>query len=175
MTSDAGRRRAGLLATVIVAALYGGVAFSVDFRNAAIGFQSDEATYYLMGHSLAADGDLAYRRADLARGYREFESGPQGVFLKRGTDVSGFRLTTRPPFVAVTGTPDPDPTRLYYGKSFIYPLVAAPFVRLFGTSGFLVVNAALLCAAFFAAYLFVSARSGSHVASAVGPETRDGP
>ena len=161
MTSAAsGRRRAGLLATFIVAALYGGVAFGVDFRNAATGFQSDEATYYLMGYSLAADGDLAYRRADLARGFHEFQSGPNGVFLKRGVDVSGVRLTARPPFVAVTGTPDPDPTRLYYGKSFIYPLVAAPFVRLFGTAGFLVVNALLLCMAFFAAYLFASARSG---------------
>ena len=30
-----------------------------------------------------------------------------------------------------------DPARLYYGKSFIYPLFAAPFVRLFGTNGFL--------------------------------------
>jgi hypothetical protein len=42
------------------------------------------------------------------------------------------------PFVHVRFGPDPDTGRLYYGKSFMYPLVAAPFVWLWGTSGFLV-------------------------------------
>ena len=30
-------------------------------RDYHLGFQSDEATYYMMGHSLARDGDLTYR------------------------------------------------------------------------------------------------------------------
>ena len=63
-------------------------------------------------------------------------------------------------FSRIDGRPDPDTTRLYFGKSFAYPLFAAPFVRVFGTNGFLVLNALLLAAAFFAVYLFLSARSG---------------
>ena len=59
MSDDSGtRRRIGLLATLLVAACYGGLALTVDFPTAAKGFQSDEATYHLMGHSLASDGDL---------------------------------------------------------------------------------------------------------------------
>lgn len=164
MTEEARRRRqVGWLATLVVAAIYGGMALSVDFKSAAGGIQSDEATYYLMTYSIAFDGDLEYRRDDLVRGFREFPSGPSGIFLKRGTDVTGFRLTARPPFVQFPGVPDPDTSRLYFGKSYLYPLVAAPFVRAFGTNGFLLLNALLLAGAFFVVYLFASARSGSTV------------
>ena len=86
MTLAASQRRdatAGLIAAALVLCLYGGIALSVDFPRAAFGIQSDEATYYMMGHSLAQDGDLAYRREDLARVWREFPSGPSGVFLKK--------------------------------------------------------------------------------------------
>lgn len=131
------RQRAGWLGALVVLALYAGLAVNVDVPAASAGIFSDEATYYLMGHSLAADGDLEYRREDLERVYREYPTGPAGVFLKRGTDVTGFRLTLRPPFVEFPGIPDQDQARLYYGKSFIYPLTAAPFVWLFGTNGFL--------------------------------------
>jgi hypothetical protein len=154
------RRRAGCLAALVIGAIYGGLASTVDFKSASGGLQSDEATYYLMGHSLASDGDLAYRREDLERGFREFATGPSGVFLKRGSRVTGVTLDARPPFVAVLGRPDSDRTRLFYGKSFVYPLFAAPFVKLLGTEGFLLFNAVLLCVAFLSAYLFVSARSG---------------
>lgn len=154
------RRRVGWMASLVVAAIYGGFALTVDFKAASGGIYSDEATYYLMAYSLAVDRDLEYRQEDIARGFREFESGPSGIFLKRGTDVTGFRLTGRPPFVAFPGVPDPDPTRLYYGKSYVYPLAAAPFVWLAGTNGFLLLNAILLWAAFFAVYHFTSARSG---------------
>jgi hypothetical protein len=154
-------RRLGLLATLVVVAIYGGLALSVDFRTAAGGFQSDEATYHLMAHSLVEDGDLEYRREDLVRAFREFPSGPSGIFLKKGVDVQGVRLVATPPFLAFPGTPDPDPTRLYFGKSFVYPLAAAPFVRLFGTNGFLVVNALLLAAAFLAVYTFTAVRCGA--------------
>ncbi len=159
-TPDTAHRwRVGLLATFVVAALYGGMALTVDFSRAAVGVQSDEATYYLMGYSLARDGDLEYRQEDLQRGFRDFPSGPSGIFLKRGVDVRGVTLTTRPPFFEIRGVPDPDTHRLYFGKSFAYPLAAAPFVRLFDTNGFLVLNALLIAVAFLAAYLFVSARS----------------
>ena len=53
---------------------------------------------------------------------------------------------------------DPDQSRLFYGKSFIYPLVAAPFVKLFGTNGFLVLHAVLLALVVLCAYLFLHAR-----------------
>ena len=60
--------------------------------------------------------------------------------------------------------PDPDKQRLYYGKSFMYPLVAAPFVWLFGTNGFLVLHALLLALVVAAGYLFLAARSPPPVA-----------
>ncbi len=80
-------RRPGLLLVVAVLAIYGGLALTIDFPKAAIGIQSDEATYYMMGYSLAKDGDLEYRREDLVRVWREFSSGPSGLFLKRGRDI----------------------------------------------------------------------------------------
>jgi len=162
MTSDRGRaRRVVWLTTLVVAAIYGGVALTVDFPAAAGGIQSDEATYYLMGHSLVADGDLEYRHEDLQRTYRDFPTGPSGIFLKRGTEPTGVSLSAAPPFVTISGRPDPDRRRLYFGKSFLYPLLASPLVWLFGTNGFVVFNALLLAAAFLAAGIFISARSGA--------------
>jgi len=148
----------GLLIAALVCALYGGLALTVDFPRAAIGIQSDEATYYLMGHSVARDGDLTYRAEDLQRVWREFSTGPAGVFLKRGRRVTGVGFSARPPFIVVNSEPDGDGTRLYFGKSFIYPLVASPFVRVFGTNGFLMLHALLLAAAALCAYLFLHTR-----------------
>ncbi len=136
------RRRAGWLAAAVVLALYGGMALAIDVPRSSGGFTGDAATYYMMGQSLAFDGDLAYRRADLERVFREYPSGPSGVFLRRG------------------GHDTPAADRLFYGKAYIYPALAAPFVRAFGTNGFLFFNALLLTAAFVGAYFFVSARSG---------------
>ncbi len=158
---ETARRQAGWLGALVVLLLYGCLALNVDVPAASGGIFSDEATYYLMGHSLARDGDLEYRREDLERVWREFPSGPAGVFLKRGTDVTGFRVTTTPPFVEFSGLPDPDRTRLYYGKSFAYPLAAAPFVYLFGTNGFLLLNGLLLALAFLIAYSVSSRLSGT--------------
>ncbi|HEX6324613.1 MAG TPA: hypothetical protein VFZ36_12875 [Vicinamibacterales bacterium] len=137
--------RPGLIAAALVFALYGGVALSIDVPRTTIGIHSDEATYYLIGHSIAQDGDLEYRREDLLRVFREYPGGPSGVFLKKGQ--------TR------TGQPDPDPDRLYYGKAFVYPLFAAPFIKLFGTNGFLLLNALLMALVVLAAYAFLRARS----------------
>jgi hypothetical protein len=41
----------------------------------------------MRGTASQADGDLEYRRADLVRVWREFPSGPAGVFLKPGRTV----------------------------------------------------------------------------------------
>ncbi|MDQ3488094.1 MAG: glycosyltransferase family 39 protein [Acidobacteriota bacterium] len=151
--------RPGAILALILLCVYGGLAVSVDFPQAAVGIQSDEATYYMMGHSLAEDGDLSYHRHDLARVWKEFPSGPTGLFLKRGRDVIETGTMMRPPFVWYRTQPDPDPTRFYYGKSFIYPLFAAPFVKIFGTSGFLVLHALLLAGVAWCAFLFLHARS----------------
>jgi hypothetical protein len=152
----------GVLAAALLVCVYGGIALSVDFSRAAFGFQSDEATYYMMGHSLAEDFDLSYRREDLARVWREFPSGPSGVFLKKGRELDA-QVTDRVPFVRVEARPDPDPARLFFGKSYIYPLVASPFVAAFGTNGFLVLHAVLLGLVLLAGYLFLNARSSPAV------------
>jgi hypothetical protein len=159
--------RPGLLVALIVLCLYGGLALSVDFPRAAFGFQSDEATYYMMGHSLAQDGDLTYRRnEDLVRVWHEFPSGPTGVFLKRGRDVVDWGLMLKPPFFWTSTVDDPQSdSRGYYGKSFIYAAFAAPFVRLFGTNGFLVLNALLLTLATWFGYLFLQTRVPAWVAA----------
>jgi hypothetical protein len=85
------------------------------------GFFSDESTYYSIIQSLAFDGDLEYTRADIIRIRETFWVGPTGLFLKKGHDG-----------------------RIYYAKSFIYPLVAAPFFKLFGTHGILLANGLML-------------------------------
>jgi hypothetical protein len=93
------------------------------------------------------------------RVWKEFDAGPTGLFLKRGRDVIEGGPMLRPPFFWLRTQPDPDPTRLFYGKSFIYPLIAAPLVKLFGTNGFLVLHALLLVAVGWCAYLFLHARA----------------
>ena len=143
--------RPGLVAAGLFLCVYGGLALSVDFPRTAQGFKSDEATYYMMAYSLIEDGDLTYTKADLVRVWREFPGGPQGLFLKKGRTV--------------TGAPDSNPTRLYYGKSFIYPIFAAPFVKVFGTNGFLVLHALLLSIVILCGYLFLHARSGPIVSA----------
>src|SRR5918996_2904187 len=90
--------RLGAALALALLLVYGGVALTVDFPRAATGIQSDEATYYMMGHSLAEDGDLTYRRDDLVRVWKEFSSGPAGLFLKRGSDIRDGGLMLRPPF-----------------------------------------------------------------------------
>ena len=139
--------RPGLILAAAFLCVYGALALSVDFPKARVGLQSDEATYYMMGLSLVHDGDLTYRREDLVRVWKEFPAGPAGVFLKKGRKIGG--------------APDPGQRRYFYGKSFIYPVFAAPFILLFGTNGFLVLNAVLLALVLLCGYLFLHARSGS--------------
>ncbi|OFW08540.1 MAG: hypothetical protein A3H96_15235 [Acidobacteria bacterium RIFCSPLOWO2_02_FULL_67_36] len=141
------RLRPGLLLAAVFLCLYGTLAVTVDDSRARYGLQSDEATYYMMGLSLVHDGDLTYRKEDLARVWKEFPAGPAGVFLKKGRQIGGG--------------PDPDETRYFWGKSFVYPLFAAPFILLFGTSGFLVLNAVMLALVLLCGYLFLHARSGA--------------
>jgi hypothetical protein len=160
MPADASGRRLGQLATTALGLVLCAWALTVDFPKVTNGgFFSDGATYYSLAHSLAADGDFAFRREDLQRVWREFVTGPEGIFLKRGRDVQGVRLTASMPFFAIDSTPDPDTSRLYYGKSFVYPLFAAPLVWLLGTNGFLVLHAILMTVCFGCGYAFLVARS----------------
>jgi hypothetical protein len=112
-------------------------------------FWGDGATYHAMARSLAEDFDLRYEARDVFRVRREFKSGPQGVFLKRAS--GGLRFDPSGGFPWFSRVPPNEP-RLYYAKAFVYPLVAAPFVRLLGTRGLLVVNGLVLALAVWLAY-----------------------
>ena len=141
-----------LLAVGLAAAL------SVDVVKTGQGVKGDEATYVAMALSVAYDGDLAYERRDLDRFFGLYRWGPDGIFLKRGKQVR-VRIDASPPFVHLRQTPDLRPDRLYFSKSLIYPVVAAPFVRLLGLNGMLVLNVLLLAVACACAYQFLAARS----------------
>jgi len=82
---------------------------------------ADEATYYSLTQSIAQDGDLEYTKKDLYRYYKSFDSGPLGIFLKKGKG-----------------------DKIYFAKSFAYSLFAAPFVKILGANGFLVFHSILL-------------------------------
>ncbi len=150
--------RLGASATFAIAIVLLTWALTVDFTKVSYGFFSDGATYYSLAHSIADDFDFEYRKEDLVRVWREFPSGPEGIFLKRGRDID-VSLGGGFPFVHVATRQDPDQNRLYYGKSYIFPLFAAPFVFFFGTNGFLVMHAVLITLVFLAAYAFLVARS----------------
>jgi len=130
-------------------------------RNAASGRRavSEFPGRVPLAHSLAADWDFQFKREDLTRVWPEYPGGPEGIFLKRGREIEGLEWSSSFPFVSLKTAPDHDATRLYYGKSFIYPLFAAPFVRVFGTNGFLVLHAILMTVCFACAYAFLAARS----------------
>jgi hypothetical protein len=151
--------RLGVGATLALGSLLLAWALTTDLTKVTPGFFSDGATYYGLAHSLADDFDFEYRREDLVRVWREYPSGPEGVFLKRGRDLHGISITSAPPFFRIESSDDWDRERLYYGKAFIFPLVAAPFVRAFGTNGFLVLHAILMTICFACAYGFLVARS----------------
>jgi hypothetical protein len=85
------------------------------------GFFSDESSYFSILQSLAFDHDLKYTRADIIRIRKNFYVGPMGLFLKKAPDGS-----------------------LVYAKSFMYPLAAAPFFRLFGNHGILLANGLMI-------------------------------
>ena len=96
---------------------------------------ADEATYFAITQSLAYDFDLEYsmQGQDLNRYTRIFGSGPQGIFLKKGKDG-----------------------KIFFAKSFIYPLFSAPFLKIFGVNGFFVFHTLLLMLMVFMGYSYFS-------------------
>jgi hypothetical protein len=155
--SPRAQRNPGAIAAVGLGLLLLAFASTLDLPKVAQNFKGDEATYYSLTHSLAHDFDFTFERKDLARVWEEFTAGPEGIFLKRGK-VTRIRRSDHFPYVRRVKLEDPVRTRLYYAKSFIYPLVAAPFVFLFGTHGFLILHALLLSLDLFVAYTFITAR-----------------
>jgi hypothetical protein len=143
-------------AILLIAAL--AAALTVDVVTNGYGVKSDESTYVAMTLSAAYDHDFSYQRRDLERFEGLYRAGPDGIFLKRGK-VLHLRVNRIAPFVHLTKTPDTQNDRLYFGKALIYPLVAAPFVRLFGLNGFLVVHVLLLFGVCVCGYTFLAARS----------------
>ena len=143
----AGPRRAdaGVLATAAMLAVGCGAAFSMDVVRTTYGIKGDEATYVAMALSVAYDGDLAYEARDVERFYQIYHDGPQGIFLKQG------------------GGDHRSDERLYYGKAYIYSVLAAPFVRLAGLNGLLAFQVVLLSGAVLLSYLFLAARSPRRV------------
>ncbi|MGE5246409.1 MAG: hypothetical protein ACM3SQ_19465 [Betaproteobacteria bacterium] len=151
----------GLVLLLLGAALAG----SVDVVRTGYGLKGDEATYVAMALSAAYDRDLTFERQDLVRFWGIYRSGPEGIFLKRGKTI-GLRARGHFPWLRIARGEDPRSDRLYFGKAYIYPLVAAPFVRLLGLNGLLLLNVLLLAAAGACAYLFLAADSSPTAAAA---------
>ena len=133
----------GCLTVLLLLSLGSYAALSVDVVRTGFGIKGDEATYVAMALSAAYDGDLAYQATDIDRFYRLYKSGPEGIFLKRG---GGSRIRA---------------DRLYFGKSYAYPVAAAPFVRIAGLNGLLLFHVLLLAGMFWGGYKFLVARSPS--------------
>jgi hypothetical protein len=151
----------GAVLFVIAAAL----ALSVDVPRTGYGIKSDESTYIASALSAAYDGDLSFDRNDLDRFAALYHSGPEGIFLKRGK-LLRIRIRSPFPYVRLIKRDDPDETRLYFGKALLYPIVAAPFVRVFGLNGLLLLHAVLLAMAAVAGYAFLAAESSPTRAAA---------
>ena len=62
---------------------------------------------------------------------------------------------------APSGRRTSGPIACIYAKALLYPVAAAPFVRIFGLKGFLVFHTLLLAAVAVCGYLFLAARSSS--------------
>ena len=114
----------------------------VDIATMGGGFKGDEATYVGLAASAGFDGDLTYGPRDYQRFREWYGGGPQGIFLRRGDDG-----------------------QLYFGKAFLYGVLAAPFALAGGLGGLLVFNFACFALLLTAGYLWL--RPGSRRAAAL--------
>ena len=144
----------GLVLLVTAAAF----AMAVDVPRTGYGIKSDEATYVAAALSAAFDGNLSFERRDLERFVGLYHSGPEGIFLKRGKDLQ-IHASRSFPFISASRRTDPNPNRVFFGKALIYPVVAAPFVRLFGLNGLLLFHTLLMAGVGVCGYVFLSAQS----------------
>ena len=148
----------GVLATLVVLIVGSYAALSIDVVRTGFGIKGDEATYVAMALSAAYDGDLVFEAHDLARFYRVYQAGPEGIFLKRGATAS-YRFDEAFPFVRRETRPDDRPERLYFGKAYISSVMAAPFVRIAGINGLLLFHTMLVAGMVWLGYVFLAARS----------------
>jgi len=127
-----------------------GATLAVDLPRLSGGqFWGDGATYHAMAWSLARDGDLRFEAKDLERVRHEYPDGPQGLFLKRAS--GGLTLDAAAGFPWVRRV-RAEEGRLYYAKSFVYPLAVAPLVAVCGTRGLTLANGLLLALALWLAH-----------------------
>ncbi len=111
-----------LTAIFLIFILFLGFAVTVNLPAIHQGFLfDDQAVYFSMAQSLAQDLDLEYTKRDLIRYYEVYPSGPLGIFLKKARDG-----------------------KIFYAKSFAYPLFIAPFIKVFGPNGALIFHSLLL-------------------------------
>ena len=134
------------------------LARSVDVPRTGYGIKSDEATYVAMALSVAYDGDLTYRKTG-SRAVRRPVSQRTERHLPEARQAPARRIRRAVPLRAPVKRDDANPDRLYYGKAFIYPVLAAPLVRLYGLNGLLIANVLLLAMAVVCAYVFLAAQS----------------
>ena len=168
MTATAGRRPTrgvdpGRLAAILVLVVGAYAALTIDVVRTGFGIKGDESTYVAMALSAAYDGDLAFEARDLERFYQLYNTGPEGIFLKRGTTAT-YRFGEAFPFVHRDTRPDDRPDRLYFGKAFMASVAAAPFVRLAGLNGFLLFHVVLFAGIMWLGYRFLAAQSSRGLA-----------
>jgi hypothetical protein len=156
-------RRPDVMVGAIVLAVLLSAALTFDTVRNGYGIQGDEGTYTAAALSVAYDYDLAFDRHDLERYWTYFSQGPDGIFLQRPRGE--WRLTDSFPFVRFRVYASPPGDRLYFAKAFIYSVFAAPFVRAFGTNGFLVFNILMLALVAWCGYEFLAARGTSRPAA----------
>ncbi len=107
--------------------------FSTDIaKRQRYSFFSDESSYFSVIQSLAFDYDLEYTKKDINRIREYFPGGPMGIFLKKTENG-----------------------KIYFAKSYIYPLFVAPFFRLFGLHGILLFNGLMVFFAVLMGYLLL--------------------
>jgi hypothetical protein len=119
-----------------------------------------------MALSIAYDGDLRFTAADLHRFEEKFGTGPTGIFLQQPQDVH-VTVAAGWPLVRITRTPRAPREGLAFGKPFVYPVVAAPFVRIGGLRGLLFLNLLLLSAIVWMAWTFAATRTSPAAAAVV--------
>ena len=154
----------GVLASVFLLVIGSYAALSVDVVRTGLGIKGDEATYIAMALSAAYDGDLSYEAEDIDRFYQIYNAGPEGIFLKRGSDGS-YRFDGVFPFLHRDTEPDDRSDRLYFGKAYVYSVAAAPFVWVAGLNGLLLFHVFLLAVVVFAGYRFLAAHSPGGLAA----------
>jgi hypothetical protein len=97
---------------------------SVGKPGLPVTLKADEPAYYLMALSLLEDGDLEAESQD----YRRV--------------IDGYPYLPTENLILMS---DPGGDTVYFGKPYIYSLLAAPLAALFGANGFVALNALLFC------------------------------